>query len=108
MVFLIILMIVLNLFAFLMPKKFSGIEMLCTTLFAMYLELIVNLFLDIKYDLFGYFTKGVDRKSLYYLFGIYPAINILFINFFQTGSVPGFSILQDGRSWRWFLSFCSS
>ncbi|MEE8670115.1 MAG: CBO0543 family protein [Heyndrickxia coagulans] len=56
--------------------------MLCTTLFAMCLELIVNLFLDIKYDLFGYFTKGVDRKSLYYLFGIYPAINILFINFF--------------------------
>ncbi len=25
--------------------------------------------------------------------------------FFQTGFVPGSSILQDGRSWRWFLSF---
>ncbi|UJZ87683.1 hypothetical protein L3V65_01160 [Heyndrickxia coagulans] len=81
MVFLIILMIVLNLFAFLMPKKFSGAEMLCTTLFAMCLELIVNLFLDLKYDLFGYFTKGVDWKALCYLFGIYPAINITFINF---------------------------
>lgn len=54
-----------------------------TTLFAMCLELIVNLFLDIKYDLFGYFTKGVDRKALCYLFGIYPAINITFINFFS-------------------------
>lgn len=82
MLFLIFTVIVLNCLIVFAPKKLSAIELIVTTLFAMYLEAIVDIYLDLKYDLFGYFFKGVDWRSLLYLFGIYPAINLLFLNFF--------------------------
>ncbi|GAY78630.1 hypothetical protein NBRC111894_4184 [Sporolactobacillus inulinus] len=82
MLFLIFTVIIFNGLVVFAPKKLSAIEIIVTTLFAMYLEAIVDIYLDLKYDLFGYFFKGVDWRSLLYLFGIYPAINLLFLNFF--------------------------
>jgi hypothetical protein len=46
---------------------------------------MTNVFFDLKYDLYGYFDKGVDWLALIPLLGIYPSINYLFLNFFPEG-----------------------
>jgi hypothetical protein len=81
-IFLILSVIVFNLIAILIPKRISSIEILTTTLFSLYLETMSNVFLDLKYDLYGYFTKGVNWESLLYVLGIYPSVNIMFLNYF--------------------------
>lgn len=82
MLFLIFSVIVFNLIALLIPKRISGIEILTTTLFSLYLETMTNVFLDLKYDLYGYFTKGVNWESLLFVICIYAPINIVFLNYF--------------------------
>lgn len=82
MTFLIISVIVFNLVAILIPKRISGIKIITTTLFSLYLEIMTNVFLDLKYDLYGYFNKGVDWEGLIYILGVYPPVNILFLNYF--------------------------
>jgi hypothetical protein len=81
-IFLILSVIVFNLVALLIPKRISGIEILTTSLFSLYLETMTNVFLDLKYDLYGYFTKGVNWESLLYILGIYAPVNIVFLNYF--------------------------
>lgn len=54
---------------------------LATLLFALYLELNANVFLDFKYNLYGYFHKGVDWVGMLYI-GIYVPVNIVYLNFF--------------------------
>jgi hypothetical protein len=41
-------------------------EILTTTLFAEALQVMTDIFLDLKYDLYGYFHKGVDAGGLMY------------------------------------------
>ncbi|WP_462412806.1 CBO0543 family protein [Neobacillus sp. Marseille-QA0830] len=82
MLILILTVIVFNSIVIFIPKRLSGIEFLTTTIFAMLLQMMVDVFLDLKYDLYGYFGKGVDWETLIYIFGIYPAINIVFLNFY--------------------------
>ncbi|WP_343076312.1 CBO0543 family protein [Pullulanibacillus sp. KACC 23026] len=60
----------------------SGIEILTTTLFSSLLESTVNIIFDFKYDLYGYFNKGVDLGGFIYVLGIFPAVNIVFLNLF--------------------------
>ncbi|PGT80495.1 CBO0543 family protein [Bacillus sp. AFS040349] len=82
MIILISTVLILNLIVVFMPKRLSAIELLTTTLFAMYLQLMTDVFLSLKYNLYGYFDKGVDWATLIYMFGIYPAINVLFLNYY--------------------------
>jgi hypothetical protein len=63
-------------------KHISKMEMYTSTFFALYFELLANVILDLKYDLYGYFNKGVDWATLPALLVIFPAINILFLNFY--------------------------
>ncbi|QDP39621.1 CBO0543 family protein [Radiobacillus deserti] len=79
---LLITIVIFNLIAFLVPKRISHIELITTTLFALYLQLFTDVFLILKYNLYGYFGEGVDWKSTLYILGIYPPINFLFLNFF--------------------------
>lgn len=82
MLVLILIVILFNGIAFFIPKRLTPIEMLTTTLFAMFLQLITDTYLDLKYDLYGYFRKGADWESFIYILGIYPAINVIFLNYF--------------------------
>lgn len=82
MLFLIIIVIVFNLIAILIRKRMSGIEILTTTLFSLSLQVLTDKYLDIKYDLYGYFGKGLEFETLIYVFGVYPAISIIFLNYF--------------------------
>lgn len=80
--FLIFSIIILNLIVIISPKQLSLQEMYATSLFTAVLQLITDVFLDLGYDLYGYFGKGVDSLALIVIFGVYPAINILFLNFY--------------------------
>ncbi|CAI9394993.1 CBO0543 family protein [Niallia sp. HCP3S3_B10] len=82
MFFLILMVILFNTIAYFIPKRLTAIELLTTTLFATFLQLVTDTFLDLKYDLYGYFRIGVDWESLIYIGGIYPAINVIFLNYF--------------------------
>ncbi|MGD6942885.1 CBO0543 family protein [Cytobacillus gottheilii] len=66
-----------------MPKKLTFIEIFSTCLFAMVLQQVVDLALDLKLDLYGYFTKGIQWRYLIPIFGIYPAVNAIFLNYYQ-------------------------
>jgi hypothetical protein len=81
--FLILTVIVLNAVFWLMPKKLTAIEIFSTCMFAVVFELIVDIYLDLKLDWYGYFKKGVQWGSLIAIFGIYPAANAIFLNYYQ-------------------------
>lgn len=85
MVFLIGSIVVVYLISFVVPRRLSWIEILVTTWFGLYFEAMVNIYLDLKYDLYGYFQKGVDWITLLPLLGIYPPLSYLVLNFFPAG-----------------------
>ncbi|MFV2050630.1 CBO0543 family protein [Metabacillus sp. YM-086] len=60
----------------------SGIEILTTILFSTFLQIMTDTFFDLKYDLYGYFNKGVDWGGMLYILGIFPAVNTVYLNFF--------------------------
>lgn len=82
MLVLLITVLIFNFISFIIPKKMSAIEILSTTLFATFLQLNTDIFLDLKYDLYGYFKKGVDWGGMIYIVGIFPAVNVIFLNYF--------------------------
>ncbi|MCU7740430.1 CBO0543 family protein [Priestia megaterium] len=65
-----------------MPKRISWIEMYTTSLFVMFLGSVADIYLDVKYDLYGFFTKGVDFEYLLIFIFVYPATNSVFLNFY--------------------------
>jgi hypothetical protein len=81
--FLILTVIVLNAVCWLMPKKLTKIEIFSPCMFACVFELLVNIYLDLKLDWYGYFQKGAQWGSLIVIFGIYPAANAIFLNYYQ-------------------------
>lgn len=79
---LIISVVIFNLAACFIPKNLTRDEMYSTSLLAGIFQLLVDIFLDVKYELYGYFEYGVDWLSLIPIFGIYPALNIIFLNYY--------------------------
>lgn len=65
-----------------MHKRLTFIEMFATTLFAMTLQDNVDMVLDLKLDWYGYFDKGVQWETYIVIFGIYPAITLIFLNYY--------------------------
>ncbi|WP_374703445.1 CBO0543 family protein [Bacillus sp. Marseille-P3661] len=58
--------------------------MYTTSLFSTVLQLITDIYLEFKYRLYWYFSPGVDSETLWFVFWIYPAVNIIFLNFYPT------------------------
>lgn len=81
--FLILTVIVFNVVFWVMPKKLTSIEIFSTCMFAMVFQQLVDYALDIQLDLYGYFTKGTQWGYLIAIVGIYPAVNAIFLNFYQ-------------------------
>ena len=73
--------LIFNLIAYYIPKKLTKNEKYSTSLFALLYEILVNVFLDLKYNLYRYFGPGVDWLALVPIFGTYPALNIIFLNY---------------------------
>src|SRR5699024_9869131 len=61
------------------------VEMYITSWFALTFVLTVDIYLSYKLGLYGYFTKGtIHWKTLIIQFGVFPAYNAIFLNFFPT------------------------
>ncbi|WP_423798380.1 CBO0543 family protein [Neobacillus sp. SAB-20_R2A] len=80
--FLIISSVIFSVYSIFMPKKLTRIEIFSTIFFAMTLQDNVDIYLDGKYDLYGYFTKGIQWKTLIAIIGIYPAVTTIFLNYY--------------------------
>ncbi|WP_367668829.1 CBO0543 family protein [Priestia megaterium] len=85
MVLLILTTVISILSVLVMPKRISWIEIYTTSLFVMFLGSVADIYLDVKYDLYGFFTKGVDFEYLFIFIFIYPATNSVFLNFYPQG-----------------------
>jgi hypothetical protein len=82
MLFLFISMVIFGIIIWFMPKRISLLEMYTTSLFSTVLQLITDIYLEFKYRLYWYFSPGVDYITLFVVFWIYPAVNIMFLNFY--------------------------
>ncbi|MGM0899517.1 MAG: CBO0543 family protein [Bacillota bacterium] len=82
MYFLILSVVIFSVVVYVMPKRISLLEMYATSLFSTVLQLITDVYLEFKYRLYWYFSPGVDYITLWIIFVIYPAVNIIFLNFF--------------------------
>ncbi|UOR13454.1 CBO0543 family protein [Halobacillus amylolyticus] len=82
MTFLLITVAIFHLTAIFVRKRVTWIDIYGTVLFTISFQLIVDTYLDLKYNLYGYFDKGADFETLIFIFGIYPVVNILVVNFF--------------------------
>ncbi|MEG6586204.1 CBO0543 family protein [Dendrosporobacter sp. 1207_IL3150] len=74
--------LIFNLIAYSIPKNLTKDELYSTCLFAIVIQSFVDVFLDLKYDLYGYFNPGVDALTMIPILGIYPALNIIFLNYY--------------------------
>ncbi|MGG4039838.1 hypothetical protein G4D61_16205 [Bacillus ginsengihumi] len=72
----------------LMPKRLSRGEMYYTSIFAILLNVFVDIYLDLKLDLYGYFHKGVDYQMVIVLIGIFPPISMIYLNGFPYDGKP--------------------
>lgn len=84
-IYLFISIIVYNLVAWLIPKRMTKQEMYTTTIFALYFQAIVDVYLDLKYHLYWQWDWGIDYISMLMMLGIYPAANIIILNYFPYG-----------------------
>jgi hypothetical protein len=82
MTFLVLSIIVFIGIAILIPKRMTRVEMYATSLFSSVFQLIVDHYLADKHDLYGYFTRGVEYEELLVFLGVFPPVNIIFLNFF--------------------------
>ncbi|MFC7395269.1 CBO0543 family protein [Scopulibacillus cellulosilyticus] len=63
-------------------KRITKVDLYTTSLFAVILSYTVDFILGGKYQLYGYFKPGVTYSDFIVILGIYPAINMLFLNYF--------------------------
>lgn len=82
MIFLFISIITFATTAYLIPKRLSFIEIYITTLFAYGLVMLADIILDLKFDLYGYFNRGVDYLGILAQLILSPAAAIITINYF--------------------------
>lgn len=77
-------LILFNIIAVLMPKRLTRIEIYATSFFAITFGRTVDAFLDIKYNMYGFITEGVNYLGVLGQFLIYPSISTLFLNYFPS------------------------
>jgi hypothetical protein len=82
MLFVLSSVVVFNMVVYFMPKKIPRIELYTTSLFAAVFQLTADIVLGFKYHAYWYFGKGVDFGTFLIIFGLYPQVNMIFLNFF--------------------------
>ncbi|PYI54507.1 CBO0543 family protein [Paenibacillus flagellatus] len=123
----IVSVIVFNLAVTFMPKRINAIETYATALFALGLNNLCDFIFNLQFHLYGYFEEGVDWKGYLVIYGIYPQVNMLFLNFFPFGKglgtkasyILGWSIFATAyealathtemfyyNGWKWWYSAC--
>ncbi len=65
-----------------MPKRLPWSEQYACALFALLFNILVDMFFDVGYNFYGYFSKGADWQTLIFLFGVFPPLSMIFLNFY--------------------------
>jgi hypothetical protein len=91
--FLTISIVVLNLIWWKMPKRLTKAEMFFIACWGAIFQQTVDVYLDLKLDLYGYFTKGVDWCYIPVLLGIFPALGCILLNYFPYGKPYPYKVL---------------
>jgi hypothetical protein len=73
---------ILVIIAFLVPKRLSKIELYTTSLFALLFGINVDLVLNFKYHLYGYFGNGFQWMGFIGEFLYFIPVSILFLNYY--------------------------
>lgn len=73
---------IFNLIAYFIPKKLTKQEIYATSLFALVYQLLVDTLLDPIFNLYGYFTVGVDIITIIPVLGIYPSSSLIYLNYY--------------------------
>lgn len=82
MLFLYVSVAAFNLIAILMRKGLAPVEYYCTIFFGLFTSGIVDRFTD-KYDIYYFFDPYfIDAKTLWVVFGIYPAAAMMIVNWY--------------------------
>lgn len=66
--------------AWFIPKRITRLQNYGSILFVICLQMIVDLILDLKLNLYTYFNVGFDYETFFFILGIYPPITILLVN----------------------------
>jgi hypothetical protein len=74
--------IVFVLIFFMSHKKISKLEVYVTSLFSAFISLVGDIIMGLFFDTFYYFEKGIEGRDLIFHVIIYPATNLLFLNYF--------------------------
>jgi hypothetical protein len=74
--------VLLNIAAYFIPKKLTKIENYTTSTFSLLFGINVDMILNLKYKLYGYFGPGFQWLGLIGEFLYFIAINILFLNLY--------------------------
>jgi hypothetical protein len=77
-----IFFIILDVITFLVPKRLSSIELYTTNLFALVFGINVDMVLNFKYHLYGYFGKGFQWLGFVGEFLYFIPVSILFLNYY--------------------------
>ncbi len=88
-----IALILMAIYAIVMPKNLSRTEIYATSFFSLFYGKTVDELLDLKKNLYGFLGKGVDYKGVLAQIIIYPTVNLLFLNYFPFKK----SVMEQGR-----------
>ncbi|MGS2777770.1 CBO0543 family protein [Robertmurraya sp. GLU-23] len=65
-----------------MRKRLTKIEIYATSVFALLFGITTDVIFDLHYNVNGYFDKGFQWKKLLAVFMYFPAINLIFLNYY--------------------------
>lgn len=82
MYFLIISVIIFNAVALWVHKRLRKCELYAVFWFSIVLGFTIDVTLDLKYHLYGYFQPGVQFMGFLPILGLFPSAGILYMNFF--------------------------
>ncbi|WP_248929591.1 CBO0543 family protein [Paenibacillus hamazuiensis] len=104
MAFLLVSVILFNGIAFFMPKRLGRADMFVIALFGLVFQQLVDMFVNLKYDLYGFFQTGVDWLSLIPMLGLFPSVTLIFFNFYPWNNMKS-SVLYVGLASAFLVGF---
>jgi hypothetical protein len=81
-VFLVVSISLIASIVFFMPKNISKIELYISYFFMLILSWSLNVVIDAKYSLRGFFQKGPDFSTMLIYIILFPCLGVIFLNFY--------------------------
>lgn len=83
----ILIFITLVIITWKIKKRITPIEYLLSVMLAMFMQRNADVLFSIKYDLYGYFQKGVQFKDFLPILTLYPLNAVLIVNYYPYSGI---------------------